>query len=160
MAVSWLHRKKFNYSAWLKIEISVVGNGSTWKNRDTNSRILLSTITMLHDTNTIITLDKICNPQDTEWSVCAGNDSLHTYRSFLAPGFVYIQWINDSSTYWIQDRSDIECFNIYPRLHVHKFLADIVTKSKSVRQQSKYRKQHYSKFLLHLTAYFTRINIV
>lgn len=49
-----------------KIEISVVGNGSTWKNRDTNSRILLSTITMLHDTNTIITLDKICNPQDTE----------------------------------------------------------------------------------------------
>lgn len=98
LAVSWLCREKFS-SAWLEIEISVVGNGSTWKNRDTNFRRLLSTITMLYNTNIIIAHDKVRNSSNIERPM--QEDSSHISQ-FPCRGLVHIQRINDSSTYWIR----------------------------------------------------------
>lgn len=116
------------------VEISIVGNGSTWKNRDTNSRRLLLTITMLYNTNIIIAHDKVCNLRDTEWPVQETTSS-HNRIAFLCRGLMHIQRINDSSAYWIQDRSNTALLNTYPRFTL-KFFSGCKN-GKRNRQQSR-----------------------
>lgn len=127
------------------IEISIVGNGSTWKNRDTNSRRLLLTITMLYNTNIIIAHDKVRNLRDTEWPVQETTSS-HT-TEFPCRGLMHIQRINDSSAYWIQDRSNTALLTHIRDLHL-KFLADVknATAKRNWQQLRDFETQYYRKF--------------